>query len=277
MPLSSHPPPSMNPSVEEVDDESRPSVGSGSGDVNAEQQLSWAEVCAQHESLLASHLALLQQVQGEVPSNGDASRLVTNMLERTKKLMMQFKIIKGKFGSRKLFQSKPWIIEDEPNFVIGNLNAEKTLHSNSGSDPSSSRRTSDSSGNGLRARDRVKRARAEASERDEETNAAVLNAENMSTFADPARHHKRKRLMKVLPGCEDDVRSITPVSIDTEDISEEVQRRLAIRDEQRKKRSNAKAEKRKRDSMTSTGSAPSPGCPTKQPRKRIKAIESHDR
>ncbi|RAH87666.1 hypothetical protein BO86DRAFT_7998 [Aspergillus japonicus CBS 114.51] len=248
----------MNPTVEEVDDESRPSLGSGSGDVNAaQQQLSWAEVCAQHESLLASHLALLQQVQGEVPSNGDASRLVTNMLERTKKLMMQFKIIKSKF--------------------VRNLNAEKTLHSNSGSDPSSSRRTSDSSGNGLRARDRVKRARAEASERDEETNAAVLNAENMSTFADPARHHKRKRLMKVLPGGEDDVRSITPVSIDTEDISEEVQRRLAIRDEQRKQRSNAKAEKRKRDSMTSTGSAPSPGGPTKQPRKRIKAIESYNR
>ncbi|OJJ97173.1 hypothetical protein ASPACDRAFT_62868 [Aspergillus aculeatus ATCC 16872] len=261
----------MNPTVEEVEDESRPSLGSGSGNANAaQQQLSWAEVCAQHESLLVSHLALLQQVQGEVPSNGDASRLVTNMLERTKKLMMQFKIIKGKF-------SKPRIIEDGPNFVIGNLDAEKILHSNSGSDPSSSRRTSDSSGNGPRARDRAKRARAEASERDEETIAAVPDAETMSAFADPASHHKRKRLMKVLPGGEDDVRSITPVSIDTEDISEEVQRRLAIRDEQRKKRSNAKAEKRKRDSMTSTGSAPSPGGPTKQPRKRIKAIQSHDR
>ncbi|RAH67696.1 uncharacterized protein BO66DRAFT_328649 [Aspergillus aculeatinus CBS 121060] len=245
----------MNPTVEEVEDESRPSPGSGSGNANtAQQQLSWAEVCAQHESLLVSHLALLQQVQGEVPSNGDASRLVTNMLERTKKLMIQFKIIKGKF-----------------------VNAEKTLHSNSGSDPSSSRRTSDSSGNGPRARDRAKRARAEASERDEETIAAVPDAETMSAFADPARHHKRKRLMKVLPGGEDDVRSITPVSIDTEDISEEVQRRLAIRDEQRKKRSNAKAEKRKRDSMTSTGSAPSPGGPTKQPRKKIKAIQSRER
>ncbi|RAK79587.1 uncharacterized protein BO72DRAFT_31976 [Aspergillus fijiensis CBS 313.89] len=258
MPLSSQPPPPMNPTVEEVEDESRPSPGSGGGDANAaQQQLSWAEVCAQHESLLVSHLALLQQVQGEVPSNGDASRLVTNMLERTKKLMMQFKIIKGKF--------------------VRNLDAEKTLHSNSGSDPSSSHRTSDSSGNGPRARDRAKRARAEASERDEETIAAVPDAETMSAFADPARHHKRKRLMKVLPGGEDDVRSITPVSIDTEDISEEVQRRLAIRDEQRKKRSNAKAEKRKRDSMTSTGSAPSPGGPTKQPRKRIKAIQSHER
>lgn len=46
MPLSSQPPPPMNPTVEEVEDESRPSPGSGGGDANAaQQQLSWAEVC----------------------------------------------------------------------------------------------------------------------------------------------------------------------------------------------------------------------------------------
>ncbi|PYH41587.1 uncharacterized protein BP01DRAFT_305322 [Aspergillus saccharolyticus JOP 1030-1] len=249
MPVSSHPP-TMNPTVEEVEDESKPSPGSGNSDT-AQQPLSWAEVCSQHESLLASHLALLQQVQGEVPSNGDASRLVSNMLERTKKLMMQFKVIKGKF--------------------VKNLGAEKISRAGPADlDMTSSHQEGDSSGNDLRAKGRTKRARTECNERE----SAIPLAAAQAVLPEHPRHHKRKRLIKVQSGDEVDVRNITPVSIETEDISEEVQRRLAIREEQRRKRSTAKVEKRKRDSMTSTGSAASPGAVTRHPRKKMRAMDS---
>ncbi|RAL14866.1 uncharacterized protein BO97DRAFT_476284 [Aspergillus homomorphus CBS 101889] len=256
MPISSQPPP-MNPTVEEMQDKSEPS--SAGGNVNAAaQQLSWAEVCAQHEFLLESHLKLLRQVQGEVPSNGDASRLVSNMLERTKKLVMQFKVIKGRFG---------------PKASVAGRGSQPA----SSSDPTTSRSTSDSSGNGSRPRVRMKRARADESELDSEGITAVPAAVDQSVLSDHTRFQKRKRLMKVLPG-DEDVRNVNPISIDTEDISEEVQRRLAIREEYRRKRGSTKAEKRKRDSLTSTGSAPSPrtGAVTSQPRKKIRTGATRD-
>lgn len=59
-----------------------------------------------------------------------------------------------------------------------------------------------------------------------------------------SRAQKRKRVE--IPGNDEDLRNTTPVSAETEDISEEVQRRLLIKEEQRKKR-NAMPEKRKRD------------------------------
>jgi len=59
-----------------------------------------------------------------------------------------------------------------------------------------------------------------------------------------SRSQKRKRVE--IPGNDEDLRNTTPVSAETEDISEEVQRRLEIKAEQRKRR-DAKPEKRKRD------------------------------
>lgn len=82
------------------------------------------------------------------------------------------------------------------------------------------------------------------------------------------RPQKRKRVDATLPGDDESVRNVTPVSMETEDISEEVQRRLKIKEEKRKKR-NAKPEKRKRDSLASNGSTSSPGT-TSKPRKKAK-------
>lgn len=80
------------------------------------------------------------------------------------------------------------------------------------------------------------------------------------------RPPKRKRLDAVVSGDDEDVRNVTPVSAETEDISEEVERRLAIKDEKRKKR-GSQLEKRKRESLASNGSTSSVGTTTK-PKKR---------
>lgn len=88
-------------------------------------------------------------------------------------------------------------------------------------------------------------------------------------FAGMLHSQKRKRVDATLPGYDESMSNATPVSMETEDISEEVQRRLRIKEEQRKKR-NAKPEKRKRDSLASNGSTSSPGTASR-PRKKPKA------
>ncbi|KAE8346400.1 hypothetical protein BDV24DRAFT_123817 [Aspergillus arachidicola] len=87
------------------------------------------------------------------------------------------------------------------------------------------------------------------------------------------QYQKRKRLDMMMAGGDEDVRNVTPVALETEDISEEVQRRLEIKEEQRRKRSS-KPEKRKRDSMASTGSTSSPGIA--KPKKKTKIESSQD-
>ena len=103
-----------------------------------------------------------------------------------------------------------------------------------------------------------------------------MEVENESTDTMPVgavQHQKRKRLDMMMPGGDEDVRNVTPVALETEDISEEVQRRLEIKEEQRRKRSS-KPDKRKRDSVTSTGST-SPGGILK-PKKKTKTESFHD-
>ncbi|RJE21737.1 hypothetical protein PHISCL_05921 [Aspergillus sclerotialis] len=64
---------------------------------------------------------------------------------------------------------------------------------------------------------------------------------------------KRTRTGRSIPGDDEDVRNVTPVSMETEDISEEVDRRLRIKEERHRKK-DAKPEKRKRESMASNES-----------------------
>ena len=60
---------------------------------------------------------------------------------------------------------------------------------------------------------------------------------------------------------------VTSTSLGTEDISAEVQRRLKIKEEQRRKRETPKQDKRKRDSLASNDGA-SPSEATCRPRKK---------
>jgi hypothetical protein len=67
------------------------------------------------------------------------------------------------------------------------------------------------------------------------------------------RASKRKRDIASHPAAEDFHQ--TPGSLETEDISEEVQRRLRIKEERRRRKDDTKSEKRKRESLLSNESA----------------------
>lgn len=86
---------------------------------------------------------------------------------------------------------------------------------------------------------------------------------------------KRKRRDTSIPGGKEDVRNATPVSLETEDISEEVHQRLMIREERRKRRSS-KAEKRKRESFVSNESAELPGESGRPRRKKAKVRSAEE-
>lgn len=62
---------------------------------------------------------------------------------------------------------------------------------------------------------------------------------------------KRKRTKDTLPGGDEDVETVIPISMQTEDISEEVERRLKLREERRRKR-NSRPEKRRWDGVDSS-------------------------
>ncbi|RAL04814.1 uncharacterized protein BO80DRAFT_461855 [Aspergillus ibericus CBS 121593] len=263
MPFAGHNP--RNPTVEEGDDESN--AGWGDRAPKTEQfQHAWPEICTQHDFILSSHLEMLQQLKSQIQPDGQAFQLVSNMLEKTNKLVTQFNILKRQ--------------------VVPQLNA-----FNLKSDPSSSetapgnqgRRSESTSTSSYQAqppRPGLKRAlvNEDESEADVGTAAEIPGTKAPRPVAVPStRSHKRTRLEKSIPGADEDAMNVTPVSVETEDISEEVQRRLKIKEEQRKKRGTSKADKRKRDSMTSNGSASSPGTITKHARKKAKVGTKRDR
>lgn len=64
---------------------------------------------------------------------------------------------------------------------------------------------------------------------------------------------KRRRTKRSIPGADEDVNDVTPVAMQTDDISDEVERRLKIKEERRRKWNGKPEKKRKRDSTASSG------------------------
>lgn len=100
--------------------------------------------------------------------------------------------------------------------------------------------------------------------------AAAENQDPLTARSLAVHSSKRKRIDEFIPGADEDIRRFSPVSVETEDISEEVQRRLKIKEEQRKRRETSKVDKRKRDSLTSNGSTSSARTGTKHTRKKAR-------
>ncbi|PYH98463.1 hypothetical protein BO71DRAFT_395247 [Aspergillus ellipticus CBS 707.79] len=194
------------------------------------------------------------------------------MLEKTSRLVTQCKVLK-----------KQIMPESNTSGIRSNPNPSENTAAPSDSRSTSSDRTSENPGLASRPRpptESLKRTRA--SDEDSGREAAVPESSGYrtvrpETLDSSSRSQKRKRLDKLIPGADEDVRNVTPMSIETEDISEEVQRRLEIKDRQRKKRSATKVDKRKRDSMTSNGSTSSPGTVTRHPKKKARVGTSRDR
>ncbi|KAE8375817.1 hypothetical protein BDV26DRAFT_266902 [Aspergillus bertholletiae] len=194
---------------------------------------------------------MLNVVQRNV-SNGDALQMVSGMIEKTNRLMTQFRVVKKHLISRN-FETP----SDRP---MATSNEYRTTSTSSSRDSSKRRRS--------HSKERKKRSRVE-------TDSMEVEGESTDTVpAGAVQCYKRKRLDIAMPGDEDDVRNVTPVALETEDISEEVQRRLKIKEEQRRKRiAKPEKQKRKRDSMASTGSTSSPGGISK-PKKKTKTGSS---
>ncbi|TQB76726.1 hypothetical protein MPDQ_007121 [Monascus purpureus] len=267
----------MNPTVEDVQDESeiktypRPTP---------DRSHSWHEILSRHESVLSAHMEMLEFAQRDVCADGDALRIVASMVERTEELMGQFKTITSQFNANalkgvysatmrdvkiydeRLGDMRPGSISEKNRNNV-NDNASNNMSSSSipavrdARQPSSTQPPRQSNGRKKRSRE-----------------------ENESPLPDLLRagsppSQKRKRIDFAAPRLkEEDAKTAAAVeaSPETEDISAEVQRRLKIKEERRKKRNIPKSEKRKRESLLSNASF-SEGT-SKPERKKVKTKNS---
>lgn len=115
---------------------------------------------------------------------------------------------------------------------------------------------------------RKKRSRPE---KEEDVASLKHEVNTQSDSTEDVRPSKRKRDTPSYSGVDEDQHNASGTT-ETEDISEEVQRRLRIKEEQRRRKESARSEKRKRDSLLSNESA-SPG-PSKRRKKRAKTEDS---
>ncbi|KAL3467776.1 hypothetical protein BJX64DRAFT_247441 [Aspergillus heterothallicus] len=248
-----HTRPPLNPTVEETRDETDTSTSYDAAP--SELGVSWPELCTQHESVLSSHIRTLQALQGRLQTLSDREgvKLISSMLGRTSKLCVQFEAVRKHIVPR----------------IHGGVSTSSHTSRTSTGDAYSS--WSSSKQEDLTASKRRKRARRS---NDHEMEPEVREQLLQGAIVQPQRS-KRKRLDLVIPGDNEDVRNAIPVALETEDISDEVQRRLEIKEEQRRRReTEAKPEKRKRErgSLTSNGSVSSLSLGMK-PRKKFKLGE----
>ncbi|KAF7178532.1 hypothetical protein CNMCM7691_007231 [Aspergillus felis] len=226
------------------------------------------KICNQHESVLLSHLEMLNGVKSQVAGDGESFRLVSSMAEKTNNKS-------GPDFGRNLGRQKGIDEDEAPNPFGGVPEAVGSGNGHSVSDSSRS--------NGSKERERGgkrhKRARVDE-DADEDVDVMqaevqLMQAQEGRAYAALSRSSKRKRLDLAIPGAEQEVADVMPVALETEDISEEVQRRLKIKEERRKKR-DAKPEKRKRDSLASNGSASasSPGVVARHRKKKVKTSDA---
>ncbi|KAL4889525.1 hypothetical protein BDV59DRAFT_186364 [Aspergillus ambiguus] len=240
--------PPLNPTVEEDREDSTGGVENRNFN-NNQNPISWSELCAQHEEMLSSHLHVLNAVRGNVTTDSGAFQMATSMARKTDKLVTQFKVLK-----KQIMTNRP--LSDVP----GKSSTESSNGGHSTSTPS-----------GHAANPRKRRGRPSENNSETDKEATKGNAHCVVTGS-----QKRKRLDLAIAGDEEDVRRATPVSAETEDISEEVQRRLEIKEEQRRKRDlKSTKEKRKRLSSDSAGGGSSPASASKA-RKRSKVGMSVD-
>ncbi|KAJ6148339.1 hypothetical protein N7497_010321 [Penicillium chrysogenum] len=203
----------MNPTVEDEVDSSHSPKDTPKGNPNAKDTVPWSEIFSRHEAVLCSHLEMLSMVKEQIAPEVNGFQTVSSMVNKTVLAMNQLKI------ARKHMMS-----------TLGNATP-STSSSSSSSNPTQSTDTE--------ANTRKKRRR--------------ISRDNDKARPDPTdekRAPKRYRDSCPQPRTEQDGQ-FTSTSLGTEDISAEVQRRLKIKEEQRLKKENPKADKRKRESLAS--------------------------
>ncbi|KAJ5770296.1 uncharacterized protein N7511_002347 [Penicillium nucicola] len=196
----------------------------------------WNELFSSHEAVLSSHLDVLAQVKAHTATDSEAFQAVTSMVNKTVQAMNQTKLAR-----------------------------KNMMHKNTSSS-SASRATPQTQDPDTEANTRKKRRR---SSRDKETTIPDTDI----PLQDPSTGEERasKRYRDVSQPSEWNEDDVTSTSLGTEDISAEVQRRLKIKEEQRRKKDNPKADKRKRESLASN-EATSPVMP--RPKKKRARVEN---
>ncbi|KGO65549.1 hypothetical protein PITC_018670 [Penicillium italicum] len=201
----------MNPTVEEVNDEGHTNSNSNA---NAnDTPVPWSEIFSRHEAVLCSHLEMLSMVKEQISPEVNGFQTVSSMVNKTVLAMNQLKI------ARKHMMSKT-----------------TTPSSSNSSNSSNHTQSTDTEANTRKKRRIISRdndtVRPEPRDKDE------------------MRPPKRYRDSSSQPATERGG-EFASTSLGTEDISAEVQRRLRIKEEQRLKKENPKADKRKRESLMS--------------------------
>ncbi|KAL1849730.1 DNA-directed DNA polymerase delta [Paecilomyces lecythidis] len=266
---------SKKPTVEDEVDAEGNSAASGAD----RKPVAWSEIFAQHESNLTSHSHILDMVKFHVAAESDAFRTVSLMLDRTRELMEELKVMQRDFlphsstekillgAYTKDLPRRPSVHNDRAKPTNASTSSSRGASESLKSQDPSRRSTPsfffDSKPTPVSKPEQTKKGK-KRSRRDEDE----IDTENMEDTSSSAQ--KRKRTNGLVPGHDEDIKAIIPVSMETEDISDEVARRLKIREERRKNRNNNKAEKRKRESMNSNASRGSPEAPAR-PKKKAKS------
>ncbi|KAJ5121531.1 uncharacterized protein N7515_009492 [Penicillium bovifimosum] len=252
--MTPKPKPAMNPTVEDEND---------SHDTNskANTPIPWSEIFSRHSVMIGTHLDFLRKAEGQTISESDG-QLVLSMFDTTVRAL-----------------SDLWVVQK----IIMSRNT-TTSSTSIPSNPSNPAHSTDSETNTRKKRRRVSREKesirpgpeyelraskrsrdtsfqAPAQEDDYTTSTSLgrddISREEESTRSGPdytLRASKRSRDTSFqAPAQEDDY--TTSTSLGTEDISAEVQRRLRIKEEKRRKKENPKPDKRKRESLVSNDGA----------------------
>lgn len=61
------------------------------------------QISKQHDNMLSSHLEILHQVKSQLHSHGEELQLVSSMVDKTKRLIAQFDILKKRVVGRSYF------------------------------------------------------------------------------------------------------------------------------------------------------------------------------
>ncbi|KAJ5159649.1 uncharacterized protein N7482_006653 [Penicillium canariense] len=200
---------------------------------------------SQHDAVLTSHLEMLDSVKAHVTRDDEAFRTVSSMVTKTIQAMNQSKVARKYMLNRKTS-------DNVFNATPSSSSAPKT-----NPQPTPTPQFTDTETRGRRKRPRT------------EKEGTVTPSQERSQ-EDP-RASKRRRDLISFQATEEDPRNASYASsgsLETEDISAEVQRRLRIKEERRWKKETNKPEKRKRESLVSTESVSPGGARHKKKRAR---------
>ncbi|KMP09103.1 hypothetical protein CIRG_08784 [Coccidioides immitis RMSCC 2394] len=235
----------------------RTQVDSGSGNMplagisRKSHTFQWPDILSRHDLNLRTHIQVCAMVKKRVSSNPDSVKVISSIIQATQQLMQDLEKIRDQLPLR-----GTGIIEGTRQ---GSQDARHTASRNAGGVAAHDAPVPDkksSVGSDQQPESPSNKKRSYGEEEDENTHQQPREANS---------NKKCKRLCdtaKLHGDSESSAAEVTPYipTIDVEDISEEVEARLRLKDEARRNRAGKKEKKRKRDShgsATDSHSGPS--------------------